>query len=324
MDAYFSVIIPYFKIPKGLFINCLRSLEFQTYRRFETIIVNDGDENFPVEEINGFWDKLNIKLIYQENRGVSVARNRGIEVAEGDYLLFLDADDKLMNDCLEKCNRAVEDSVVDIYIGKYLTNKCNRAVSRDYSNIQCDKEELISCIISHENNFPNYAIGGPWGKIFRREYLQKSNIRFIEGIKKCQDRLFMLECVENANKFIFLDEYLYVYTVDNPNRVCVRYNDEIDSILKEVLRYTNNFVKGHYPQNNQIKYAFGQMNINFIIVILKLKYLHKNRGINFLCRLKEIKQFSKEFNVKYYIENYSISGLTYKWKFVFLFLRLLD
>ena len=121
-----------------------------------------------------------------------------------------------------------------------------------------------------------------------------------------------------------MDEYLYVYTVDNPNSVCVSYNDEIDSILKEVLRYTNNFVKGHYPQNNQIKYAFGQMNINFIIVILKLKYLHKNRGINFLCRLKEIKQFSKEFNVKYYIENYSISGLTYKWKFVFLFLRLLD
>lgn len=324
MSARFSVIIPYYRIPKELFIDCLRSLEHQTYRDFETIIVNDGDGDFTIKEVNEFFDRLHVNLIYQKNSGVSVARNKGIDASNGDYLLFLDADDQLMDDCLEKCSKAVEGQEADIYIGKYLTNRCNSAdTSSSKENIYCTKEELIGCIISHENKYPNYAIGGPWGKIFRKDYLEKNNLRFIEGVKKCQDRLFMLECVEHASSFIFLDDYLYVYTVDNPNSVCVRYNDEIDNILKGVLQYANSFIEEHYPQNDQIKYAYGQMNINFIIVIMKLKYLHKNRNTYFLRRLKEIKSFCKDFNVKHYITNYSITGLTYKWKTIFWFLRLL-
>ena len=326
MSVRFSVIIPYYKIPKELFTDCLKSLEHQTYKEFETIIVNDGDDNFPIKEVNDFCNKCNIKVVYQKNSGVSVARNKGIDSSCGNYLLFLDADDKLTDDCLEKCSNAVERQEADIYIGKYITNKCDSTCdSTSYASgdIQCSKEDLTSCIISHENQFPNYAIGGPWGKIFRTEFLQINNLRFIEGVKKCQDRLFMLDCVECANNFILLDDFLYVYTVDNPNSVCVRYNNEIDSILKRVLQYTSSFIEEHYPGNDQIKYAYGQMNINFIIVIMKLKYLHKNRNTNLLYRLKEIRLFCKDFNAKYYIKNYSVTSLTNKWKFVFMCLRLL-
>lgn len=323
MSVRFSIIIPYYRIPKELFIECLMSLERQTYKEFEITIVNDGDDNFPAKEIKDFQDRLDIKIIHQKNSGVSVARNKGIDAANGDFLLFLDSDDKLTDDCLSQCNKAIENYSADIYIGKYYTNRCSDVDNCSSLNIQCSKGDLISCIISHENQFPNYAIGGPWGKIFRTEFLQKNNLRFIEGVKKCQDRLFMLDCVERANNFIFLDDYLYVYTVDNPNSVCVRYNNEIDSILKGVLQHTSSFIEEHYPENIQIKYAYGQMNINFIIVIMKLKYLHKNRNTHFLHRIKEIKSFCKEFNVKYYITHYSITGLTYKWKTVFLFLRLI-
>ena len=78
----------------------------QTFKDFEIIIVNDGSTDASLEKIKKFTDNR-IKIFQQENQGVSVARNKGMEMAEGEYFCFLDADDEWKNDCLENFYKAI-------------------------------------------------------------------------------------------------------------------------------------------------------------------------------------------------------------------------
>lgn len=97
--AYFSVIIPLYN--KEVFIEkTLQCVLNQTFNDFEIIIVNDGSTDGSLEKIKTFRDDR-IKIFHQENQGVSVARNKGMEIAEGEYFCFLDADDEWTYDYLE-------------------------------------------------------------------------------------------------------------------------------------------------------------------------------------------------------------------------------
>lgn len=322
MSCLFSIVIPFYKVPFQLLEECLASVASQTYRDFEVIIVNDGDPDFPQNMIDK-RNNLALKYIYQDNSGVSVARNKGIEAANGEYIVFLDADDKLTPDTLEVFQKEIQEGYEDVYIGRYISNIETVEAAAEPKPHEVVKKDLICCIISHENDFPGYAIGGPWGKAFKRDFLKKNHIRFIPGVKKCQDRLFMMECARRTEDISFVNQVIYIYTMDNPASVCVRYNDEIDEILNSVLMYTEKFIKSYYPLDKKIDYAFGQMHINFIIVILKLKYLNRNRKINLIKRVREFKIFCKEFDARYYVSNYKISGMTVKWRMVFCLIKMI-
>ena len=97
--AYFSIIIPLYN--KEVFIEkTLQSVLNQTFNDYEIIIVNDGSNDASLEKIKRFTDSR-IKIFHQNNQGVSVARNKGMKMAEGEYFCFLDADDEWTNDYLE-------------------------------------------------------------------------------------------------------------------------------------------------------------------------------------------------------------------------------
>lgn len=100
----FSIIMPIYKAEAYLF-KAVESVEKQTYRNFEIILIDDGSpDKCPIicDELKSLFD--NIKVIHQENQGVSVARNNGISITDGDIICFLDADDEWMENNLEELN----------------------------------------------------------------------------------------------------------------------------------------------------------------------------------------------------------------------------
>lgn len=96
-----SVIIPVYNVEKYL-ESCLESIKSQTFTDYELILINDGstDESFAIMRRYAERD-ARIRIISQSNRGVSAARNLGLSVAEGDYVLFVDSDDTILPDALE-------------------------------------------------------------------------------------------------------------------------------------------------------------------------------------------------------------------------------
>ena len=98
-----SVIIPAYNAEKQI-TNCLKSFENQRYKDFEIIVVNDGSTDKSEEVVNNYKQKspMNILLVTQINSGVSVARNTGVKHARGNYLCFVDSDDMVTPEYLEK------------------------------------------------------------------------------------------------------------------------------------------------------------------------------------------------------------------------------
>ncbi|MEW9077465.1 glycosyltransferase family 2 protein [Terrisporobacter glycolicus] len=203
-----SVIIPAYNIEDYIGA-CLDSLIQQTYKNIEIIVVNDGSSDNTGKVINEYaFEYENMKVIHKKNNGVSAARNSGIDIANGEYIGFIDGDDTIDKDMFEilidnaikydadisHCGyRMVFPSRVDYYHNTgVLINQDNKSGLRDL--LVGDKVEP-----------------GLWNKIYRRGLFE--NIRINEDIKINEDLLVNYYLFKKSSKSIFYDKCLYNYTL---------------------------------------------------------------------------------------------------------------
>lgn len=186
-----SVIVPIYNCEKYL-VQCVESLIAQTYKNIEIILVNDGstDSSF---DICAKYNKLDnrICVIDKKNGGVSSARNAGIKVATGEYVLFVDADDWLSVDACEQIANAVEDKKL-LYLwgaNKVATNSIEKLVTVQKK----DMPSLIADIISVSKG-QNIFIRSPWAKVYKRSILEKCC--FPEDIYIGEDACFLLRYLQ--------------------------------------------------------------------------------------------------------------------------------
>ena len=199
-----SIVIPIYNV-EAYIEDCLKSVVSQTCLKqgvqVECILVDDCgmDNSISIAEaiinrINENEDKnenLTFKLLHHDyNRGLSAARNTGMEVAQGEYVYFLDSDDKITPDCLEKLYAKALDSDADVTFGSYET-------------FGCENKQYIT------NGAPYVTA---WNKLCKRTFLQSNNIQFIEGLihEDCPWS-FEIEC--KGAKFAHVPDITYLYLV---------------------------------------------------------------------------------------------------------------
>lgn len=170
---FFSIVIPLYNKEKYI-EKTLKSVLNQSFTDFEILIVNDGSTDGCVEKILRFKDER-LKIFHQENKGVSVARNKGIKESQAEYICFLDADDEWMSDYLQNLHETIlKFPDAGIYCSRYFT-KINEKklcknpienISDDYEGYVSDffasslryRIALTSAVCVHKNVF--YEIGG--------------------------------------------------------------------------------------------------------------------------------------------------------------------
>ena len=227
MSNLISLIIPVFNAEKYL-SECIDSVLAQTYKNYEVIIVNDGSTDKSEDIINCYGKKdKRIHAYHKLNGGVSSARNYGINVASGDYICFIDADDIIENIYLET-----------LYFG--LQGKCDSSVGGfKYINVPKDKEIIVvpqNNEIKDLNNsildFLDYE-KPDWqrymvNRLFKMSVINSHHIRFREDIFYKEDGLFLINylCASNG---------LVGYT----NKVIYYYRQNPDSALGSVNRKFN-------------------------------------------------------------------------------------
>lgn len=185
-----SVIIPCYNCEKYV-AKCLDSVLAQTFEDWEAIVVNDGSTDGSVEILNRYAAKdSRIKIVAQENQGLSMARNNGFKFAQGNYVSFLDSDDFIdENFLLDLHNQAVKEQADAVMTStKYL---CGTKIKKDMLHY-----DVLNSFIEKISSLPH---GGCCNKLYRKDFLTSHNLQFPKGLY-WEDNIFSLQVCYFSNK----------------------------------------------------------------------------------------------------------------------------
>lgn len=206
-----SVIIPVYNVEKYLH-RCLDSVIAQTYQNLEIICVDDGS----IDESGRICDQYavrdaRIKVIHQENRGLSAARNKGLDAAEGEYIAFVDSDDYILEDMYKKMLDKRLDYSVDLCVcqWQYEFSDGRQVVKKKNIDptIYGRKTSLEFASFLYRGNYENGVVVAAWNKLYRRELLDK--IRFEGRIH--EDEAFSGRIMAKNISVYVMEEQFYVY-----------------------------------------------------------------------------------------------------------------
>ncbi|MNB71614.1 putative glycosyltransferase EpsJ [compost metagenome] len=208
-----SVIIPAYNV-ESYIERTLESLAAQSDLDFEAIIVDDGSKDGTAQTVRSFIDRTSaghFRLVSQNNGGVSSARNKGIEEASGDYVLFLDGDDFVDRELVSLFNQAAEEEP-DIVFWKWqkvnengrVLQDCYRYVT-DMPRVMSGADGLKRILVDHKMQIWTASAA------YRRELLLKENIWYTAGCVNGEDQEFTFKALAKAGEMIFIDRALSFY-----------------------------------------------------------------------------------------------------------------
>lgn len=208
----FSLIIPVFNAERTIPAS-LDSIKGQMTDDIEIVFVDDGSTDNSLDLISDFLKNKGIKgqVIHQFNSGVAAARNTGLDAAHGEYLLFMDADDKLCDGAISSISNAI-DSSVDIVGWDWLNEDTGKVRHVRQANYDTPSEALF-------NMMSGIMKWNLWLFAVRRSLIVKHGIRFLPGANMGEDMMFMLKAVSCASKVKQLHSPLYRYNASNPSSI---------------------------------------------------------------------------------------------------------
>lgn len=271
MKEYFlgkvSAIVPVYNVEKYL-SRCLDSIINQTYKNIEIILVNDGSNDDSLEICNYYKNKdKRIKLVNKTNGGLSSARNSGLRIATGEYILFIDSDDWILEETINE---------LIYYAQKYKVDFVRYSpVYAGYSNIEdgtpwkfpderqiepgyYDKERIRTEIFDRLFITDKLTLGPIVSAVlslYSREFLLKYNLYFDENIKYSEDVIFNAKVVYNTKSFYFIKDSYYYYYYYNNGSITKSFNQDkwisCKSLSYELEKYFNSIEMGYF--SNQLR-----------------------------------------------------------------------
>lgn len=300
-----SVIVPIYNAEKYLY-KCIDSIINQTYKNLEIMLINDGSTDKSEEIVSSFNDSR-IKYIKKKNTGVGNTRNVGIKKSTGDYVMFVDSDDYIELNCVEKMMTKVEQEKCDLVISNYFID-LNGLIKIDFPMFNSSSLKDNPSIIYHVNY-------GPCNKLYHRSLVEDGNM-FIENLKY-EDTPFVCEAICRAKKVGIIPDYLSHYVMHKNSETTTR--DErifdifkiTDIIIENVKKYTyinntnvickiilTNLKNARFIDDRNLKNRFIDYSYNYLNIIdknwSKCNYI---KEYNFIKRII----FSNKFLFKLFI-----------------------
>lgn len=221
MKPRITIIVPIYKVEKYL-DKCVKSLIKQTYKNIEIILVDDGStDNCPQICDNYAKNDFRIKVIHKKNGGLSDARNSGLEIAKGEYVLFVDSDDFIEVDTCEKLINAMGINLVDIVVGN--AKRIDNGKIYFMKHTLCNNNQLMTGkeYLVHELKAGTMHMAS-WLNLYRRDFLIENNLKFAVGLLH-EDEEFTPRAFLKAKCIIGTDLVFYNYIIRD-NSITTRKN----------------------------------------------------------------------------------------------------
>lgn len=239
-----SIITPVYNAEKYL-ETCLKSILSQSFKEFEVILINDGSKDKSKEICNIYAQSdKRIKVFHIKNSGAGKARNKGLDLAKGKYIFFVDADDWLEDNALESHLKYI--TKYDMVIG--CSNNCYFDSDKFiYSKVEYyypasifdTKEKVRNMYVDIAVNSVSHA---PHNKMYKKEIIDKYSIRFPD-YKKYEDLTFNNEYIDKINSLVILEKNVYNYRVNNAEGVATKLPNNMFEIFTMVNNDLINLLK---------------------------------------------------------------------------------
>lgn len=293
-----SIIIPVYNVEKFL-SQCLDSIISQTYEDFEVILIDDGTPDNSGLICDEYAKKdARFKVIHKKNEGVSIARNKGIELAQGEWITFIDSDDWIEASYLS--NFKLEESKdIDLIIQglEYYNNK-----NEKFFNSWTFKE----CIITKENYIIGFVenrlleVGFPIGKAYRKDLLISHNLRFDARISFHEDHIFVLDYYKLCNSIRLIDATAYKYRCYHSNASLSSKKhpwDKMNIAGNEMLKRFNDmrgifYLQGSKEERLLFTFAYDcKLTSAESIILGDMSFVQKKEMLKQVINRKEIKKY---------------------------------
>jgi glycosyltransferase involved in cell wall biosynthesis len=208
-----SIIVPVYNA-SAYIDQCIESITNQTLDEIEIILINDGSTDNSLQHLENWSIKdRRIKVYNQRNQGVSEARNFGLNLAKGQYIGFVDADDWVEPEMYEKMYNEIINQKADWVISNVFIHKSNHnpilrlELTDRIVELTSDKTFSIIELFRFKYDFAN------WNKLFKKEIIDEHTIRFNTEMKLWEDLLFNLKYILFLDKIVIINEGFYHYRV---------------------------------------------------------------------------------------------------------------
>lgn len=325
-----SIIVPIYNVEKYL-ARCLDSLLAQTLHDIEIMAVNDGSTDRSLDILHAYKIRdSRIKIINQENFGVSEARNAGIAKASGEYIAFVDPDDwiesEMYSTMYEKANEYNCDIVMCSYVREF----------KDHSKIKVfelpieyhfKNEEVKSFLmrrligpINEEISNPELldAWGPVWSKLYKKDLITNNGIKFtnLKEIGTNEDSLFNIEAVYNAKSCCFINEPFYHYWKENETSITSYYKPMLMQQWATLFSKINSIIKKAKLDNEYMRALNNR--IALATLGLGLNTISKNNSDSPLMKYKKLQSILNDEHIRHSISTFELNQMPFAWRAFYL------
>jgi len=311
-----SIIVPVYETEQYL-SECIQSLLAQTYKNIEIILVNDGS----TDKSGAICDKYEreypsiIKVIHQENQGVSVARNNGIAASFGEWVMFVDSDDWIAPEMLEvMLARAIMEDCDICACGKSKEYPEGRSIRSSFVKLDGFQLKHQDKIVVLRNFLSTRELGGfgedvrlnsPCAKLYRKEFLLNCGICFAKDVIISEDEIFSMYAIQLSSKTIFCKGSFYHYRMHD-KQTALRHRDDLfksaEKYLNEIRIFANQFYSG-----DDAAVIYNTRAVRMLLASIFTTYVLKDAPYTFMQRIRGIRMALKHDLYKNAIRDVSLS-----------------
>lgn len=292
-----SYIIPAYNCSKTIKDTVRSIVKYNTNLKYEIIIVENGSTDSTIEVLNSLEEEYKAVKVFKSKKGVSRARNKGIEEASGKWIWFIDADDKI---CFDVSNLLKQSTRVNLIMGNYkINNKSTELIKKNNSLDGVDYKNYKLFMISNPTRYMTV-----WTKIFKLDIIKKYNLKFDEKLKVAEDSNFTFSYLLNSDSIKLFNKTIYSYSTLNSSTMRTIDLSRINEYVKAMTEIEKNI------QNKDValkKAVYKYISSNFFISMVRNVFASSD--LNWRCKIKILKETKNKDIYQKAFKNISINDI---------------
>lgn len=308
METKFSIIVPVYN-GESVIERCIKSVIEQSLEEWELLIINDGSIDGTKAICQKYLYDSRVQIINQVNKGVSDTRNTGIDKANGEYIVFVDADDWLHKDACTLFKNIMDYYECDFCIAGY--NRAFLSGRTEVANVRSPLREGKYSLADFENGFKELYrsnfFNSPWAKCYRRNLITKY---FDSGLSLGEDLLFNLNYLSKCKTIFWVNAPIYYYEIQESGSLSsgLKKNgfEILSRVYEESLEILDKIFNGHSEVKKVIDRKYAADFINMLE--RNVRYNIEHFGVN------DLKNVYEKYSMHCVLKNVNLKELGVKWE----------